>query len=131
MIVPLVAGVILAVPFIFLARRHPAGKQLRPYAVGLLVAALIYVAFAGFRGNPGAIPLESSGVVLFGAAAFLGWRRWPVLLAVGWALHAGWDLWLPRPDPTYVPEWYPWLCTSFDLVVAGGVLLPRPSVVEA
>lgn len=129
-ITALIAGVLLAGVLVAIANRAHA-RWRRPYAVGLVVAALVYVVFALLGDAPGRwLVLEGSGVVLFGGAAWLGARRLPLILAVGWALHVLWDvlLHLQGPGAAYTPDWYPWLCVSFDLVIAAAVLvfLRRP-----
>ena len=47
------------------------------------------------------------------------------MLAAGWALHIAWDmtLHLRGAGAEYTPTWYPWACLSFDLVIAGAVLV--------
>ena len=121
----LLAGVALSLALVHFARRKGPGSAQRIYAVGLFIAAVVYVglAMAG-RASFQWLTLETLGVVLFGAAAFAGVRRWPVVLAVGWSAHVAWDviLHLDGPGAAYTPAWYPWLCVSFDLVVAGAVL---------
>ena len=118
------AGVALAFVLVRIARRRgPVGAR-RPYALGLLVAALVYVVFAlaGAATGPW-LALELVGVVLFGAAAWVGVRRWPLVLALGWGTHVAWDvlLHINGAGAAYTPTWYPWLCVSFDLVIAGAV----------
>jgi hypothetical protein len=97
----------------------------RIYAVGLVVAALIYVGFAAVGGASGRwLAVETVGLAVYGVAALAGLRRWLALLALGWAAHVGWDvlLHLDGAGAASTPRWYPWLCVSFDLVVAGAVL---------
>lgn len=126
--IPLIAlllGIALSLGLVGLARTYPPRRERRVYAVGLGVAALFYV-FFGVVGGAGArwLALESLGVLLYGAAAWGGLhgRRW--LLAAGWAAHVAWDvaLHLGGDGTEYTPSWYPWLCVSFDLVMAGAVL---------
>jgi hypothetical protein len=123
---PLLAGILLASVLVGAAHGRPPGAARRLYAVGLVVAALTYVAFAA-AGGAGApwLAAEVAGVALFGGAAWVGLRGSPVVLAVGWAVHVAWDvlLHLEGAGATYTPSWYPWLCASFDLVVAGAVLV--------
>ena len=123
--VALLLGAVSALAFVFLARRYPPQRERRLYAVGLVIAALIYVAFAA-AGGAGArqLALEGLGVLLYGAAAWGGLRGRPWLLALGWAAHVAWDVLLHMggAGAEYAPHWYPWLCVSFDLVVAGAVL---------
>jgi hypothetical protein len=74
--------------------------------------------------------LEALGVLLYGAVAWVGFRKSAALLALGWAMHVVWDvaLHLQGAGAEYTPDWYPWGCLSFDLVVAGAVLtIPRYS----
>jgi hypothetical protein len=67
---------------------------------------------------------EVLGVVVYGAAAWGGLRGMPRLLAAGWAAHVAWDVLfhLTGTGAEYTPYWYPWLCLSFDLIIAGAVV---------
>jgi uncharacterized protein DUF6010 len=71
------------------------------------------------------LALEVGGVVLYGAAAWVGFRKSAALLALGWAMHPVWDvaLHLQYPGAAYKPDWYPWGCVGFDLIVAGAVFV--------
>jgi hypothetical protein len=121
----LLAGVVLALGVVAGARRTGRTRARRIYAVGLMVAALIYVAFAVVEGRTDRwLALEVVGLLGFGAAAVVGFRFWPIALALGWAAHVGWDmLHLRGVGAQYTPDWYPWLCVGFDLVIAGAVLM--------
>lgn len=124
----LLIGVILALALIRFARARKPEDARRIYAIGLLVTALLYVALAVVGGASREwLALESVGVVLYGGAAWIGWRYWPGALAVGWAAHVAWDvlLHLGGPGGAYTPDAYPWFCVSFDLIVAIAVLLPQ------
>ena len=124
MLIALVVGIVLASAFLLWTRAQPdAGRRL--YAIGLVVTALIYVAFALIgRGSARSLALEAVGVLLYGGAAWLGFRKSAALLALGWAMHVVWDvsLHLQGAGAGYTPDWYPWGCISFDLMVAGAVL---------
>jgi hypothetical protein len=123
-LVALVVGIVLAFAFLLWTRKQPDGGR-RLYAVGLAVTALIYVAFALMGGADGrSLGLEALGLVVYGTAAWAGYRKSIALLALGWALHIVWDvaLHLHGTGAGYTPDWYPWGCVSFDLVVAGAVL---------
>ena len=115
-------GAALAVPFVALGRRLPGRLERAVWAVGLFVAASVYVAFALARSAPAvAIAFEVGGVALFTALAGLGPRdrRW---LGAAWLLHPVWDG-LHHPGGfAHGPEWYVWACLSFD-TVAGLALL--------
>jgi hypothetical protein len=119
------AGAALALVLAAFARRGKSPRAVRTYAVALVVAALIYVAFAAL-GVAGArwLLLEGTGVAVFGAAAFLGVRRWPAVLALGWVAHVAWDvgLHLDGVGASFTPWWYPWLCVGFDFVIAAAIL---------
>jgi hypothetical protein len=124
----LVVGVVLAIPFLLWTRGQP-DAGMRFYAVGLGVTALIYVVFALIGGASGhSLGLEAIGVVLYGGAAWLGFRGGTSVLALGWAMHPVWDvaLHLQGMGARYTPDWYPWGCVSFDLMVAGAVLAAAP-----
>jgi hypothetical protein len=124
-VIALILGTVLSLALVGLARMYPPGRERRVYAVGLVITALIYVGF-GVAGGAGArwLALEILSVLLYGAAAWGGLRGRHWLLAAGWAAHVAWDvlLHLSGAGSTYTPHWYPWLCVSFDLVVAGAVL---------
>jgi len=121
----LLTGAILSLILVRLARRKGTEAERRLYAVGLIAAALIYFAF-GLVGGASArwLALEGLGVFIYGAMAWAGLRWRSSLLAIGWAAHVAWDvlLHLNGAGAVYTPHWYPWLCASFDLVVAGAVL---------
>jgi hypothetical protein len=129
-LIELVVGIALAFAFLTWTRAQPdAGRRL--YAIGLAVTALIYMVFA-LIGRAGArsLALEAAGVLLYGAAAWVGFRKSAALLAFGWAMHVVWDvgLHLQGAGAGYTPDWYPWGCGSFDLIVAGAVLTAGANV---
>ena len=115
----LVAGLIAGAAFLRFAVDGAEAAR-RRLSIGLMVAAFIYVAFAMAAFESTWLMVELVGVGIFGAFYFLGTRlsvRW---LSLGWGLHVLWDLLLHtllRAD--FVPAWYPFLCASFDLLVAG------------
>jgi hypothetical protein len=122
MLEPILAGALLGALFATAARRLGGDGELRVFALGLAVAALIYVGLA----LPGAagrwLVVETAGVAIFGGIAWLGLRR-PGWLALGWTAHVVWDvaLHLERAQPV-VGAWYPLACIGFDLIVAGYLL---------
>ena len=109
-------GAVAAVPFNAYARRH--GGE-RTFAIGLVVAALIYVGFVLFgEASAKAIQLEVIGAVAFIVVAFVG-RNSARVLSAGWAAHGIWDMAFHAPvADAYWPLWYPAACLGFDLVVA-------------
>lgn len=108
----------------FLRRRPPEGER-RGYAVGLAVAAAIYLGFALRDPEPGWLLVEAGGFGAFSLAAWLGYARSPWWISAGWFAHVGWDLLLHGGGhPGFVPEWYTLLCAGLDPVV-GLAILPR------
>ena len=102
-----------------MARQHESAL----YACGLVTAALIYLGLSLSRVGWRAFAVECAAALLFSVLAFVGWRRSAFILALGWALHAGWDLWAHATlAGNFMPYWYRWGCAGFDLVVAGYVL---------
>lgn len=126
MLLPIVVGAILGALFAIFARARKAA-EVRVLALGLVVAALIYVGLALAGRGREWLGIEMAGVALFGLLAWLGLRGSPWWLAVGWVAHVGWDvgLHLDRAQAV-VGAWYPLLCVGFDLVVAGFVLSAAP-----
>jgi hypothetical protein len=123
-VVALLVGVVLAFGFLLWTRKQADAGRLF-YIIGLVVTALIYVAFALIgRADARSLRVEAVGVLLYGAMAWAGGRWSAALLALGWALHPVWDvaLHLEGAGAAYTPDWYPWGCISFDLMVAGAVL---------
>lgn len=125
MLLPILLGALLGGLFVLAARGRGWTAEVRLLALGLVVAALIYVVFA----LPGAdhrwLALEGAGLAVFGGLAWLGVRASLWWLALGWVAHVAWDvgLHLERTQAVVGP-WYPLLCVGFDLVVAGYLLGP-------
>ena len=124
-VIALLLGAALSLALVGLACKYPPQRERRVYAVGLVIAALVYVGFAAADGAGARwLALEIFAALIYGAATWAGLRGRTWLLALGWAAHVGWDvlLHLSGARAEYTPHWYPWLCVSFDLVMAGAVL---------
>jgi hypothetical protein len=124
-ILVLLAGAALGGAFVWLALSR-RGHGVRALAVGLAVAAAVYVGFAVAGGAPARwLLLEVGGLAIFGALALVGYRRAPPLVAAGWLLHVLWDapLHVTGGAATYTPQWYPALCLGFDPVAAIGAAM--------
>lgn len=118
----LVVGAGLAAGFIAIGRSLPT-QQNRLFAVGLVVAAFVYVGFAIAAGQPQWLVLSLAGVALyslFPLLSYLDGQRSLLWLAIGWLLHPIWDTGVHLLNPTvdFAPRWYALACLSFDGVVA-------------
>lgn len=127
----LLLGGLLGAVYVWFAITRTANSQ-RIFAVGLMVAALIYVGLALL--NPAArpyLPLELVGFGIYTVAAILSWRgsRW--WLVAGWGLHPVWDLLVHYAATTgaevVVPYWYAVACLSFDIIVAFAIAQRTPN----
>ena len=124
-LMPLVVGIVLAFAFLTLdtkttgRRASHLRNRARSYRTHLFRLRV-----GRPRGRTVPRAWRPLGVLLYGAAAWVGFRRSAALLALGWAMHVVWDvaLHLQGAGAEYTPGWYPWGCLSFDLVVAGAVL---------
>jgi hypothetical protein len=112
-----VSGAALGALFVAItARRTPRGEA-GLLAIGLVIAALIYVLVALFGAGRSGLLYEVVGLLLFGAIAWLGVRVSHLWLALGWAAHVAWDVGLHVDRiQAIVPAWYPLLCVGFDLI---------------
>jgi hypothetical protein len=126
---------VLALPFGFASAwayvayaRRFGDRELQVLASGLVLAALIYVIAALVQGATEVVLLELAGAAVFGLFAALGLRKASVWLAIGWALHVGWDLAAQLADEPVLPLWYAITCLAFDVVVAAAILRVHPLV---
>lgn len=120
-IIAITIGAIAAVILIFFCKRsYSPYVELKAYAGGLFIAAVIYVLFLINGSTTQWIFIEIGGVLLFGTIAYFSQeRKWAALLALGWLLHVGWDNLLHNSVATsFVPNHYEELCIGFDLVMA-------------
>ena len=93
-------------------------------ALGLVVAAVIYVGFSLLWGDSSWLGIELAGVFFYGLFALLALRHSIMWLAIGWFLHMGWDaaLHLMGPGLHIVPTWYAYACISYDVLMAGYIV---------
>jgi hypothetical protein len=112
-------GILLAIGFILLVRRSRSfAKEKLQFAIGLIVAALIYVGFGLFSGSIAWILTELTGVAIYALFAWSGLKRSSWFLVAGWALHVLWDAGLHGLSTPFVPHWYIGACIGFDLLLA-------------
>ena len=123
MIVEIIVRFLAALLAVLVIRKKYPNKDHAFWRMGLLIAALIYVAFAVFGGFWENLPMELGGVIIYGLFAFLSKKYTLYWLALGWVLHICWDVFLHSSATTpYVPDWYAGTCIGFDIVIAGYIL---------
>lgn len=119
-LIEIVIGIFLATGFILVGRRSRSySSEKLSFAIGLVIAALIYLGFALNNDSLGWILIEFAGVPIYAVFAWLGLKKSGWFLAVGWALHPLWDAGLHDYSTEFVPHWYIGGCIGFDLLVAG------------
>ena len=115
----LILGVVLALLFIWFARTRGPQREPFIYSIGLIIAALFYVAFSVTGATTQWFMIEVIGLVVFTIIAVFGLRVSLWFLALGWAAHVSWDVLLHLVrEQSFVPDWYPVACISFDLIIA-------------
>lgn len=120
----LLLGALAGAAFVTLVEWRGGRRTHQIYGVGLVIAALVFVVFAFVGSADDWTGTEMGGLFVFAAIAVGGIRRYPLLLALGWLLHVGWDAFLHSgPDVGFLPAWYVPACIGFDLVVAGAILV--------
>jgi hypothetical protein len=119
-LIQLFIGALACLAFILVARRAGFRRERAIYAAALACAALIYVGFAAAGGaSMSWVVIALGGLALFSLIALLGVRVSLWALALGWAAHAAWDVLLHKTSNVgFVPEWYPFVCIGFDLLLA-------------
>jgi hypothetical protein len=116
----------LAVGWARLRGHRGSSLERRLWAAFLAVMPLVYLASWLLARQPGWLPVELAGVVLFGALALAGLRRSPWFLAGGIAAHGLlWDSWHHgRAD--FIPDWYVLGCLAIDLMLGAYLALEMP-----
>lgn len=120
----LATGIGCGLLFVLFARSR-GYEQGNVLAVGLLLAAAVYVGFALLWGNDGMVRLEVIGLSLFSLFAFLARRFVLGWLGFGWLLHIAWDygLHVDGVGSHFTPDWYPPICMGFDFIVGAYIFL--------
>ena len=109
-----VLGVGSGLAGILLFKLQPA-RERQLYAIGLIVAAIIYVGFAMYGDGPKWVGSELLGLVVYGAMAVAGWRGSMWWLALGWATHALWDIVVHGAHTPFAPRPYAIWCAAVDV----------------
>jgi hypothetical protein len=89
----------------------------RVMAAFLAGMPLVYVATLLFSGEKSGLAIELAAVPIYGTMAWLGLKRWPMLIAIGIGLHGvAWDAW--HLAGRVVPPWYAAGCLILDVAMA-------------
>ena len=115
-------GVLLSLAVAGFARLVGFDRDRAFYATVLIVVASYYVLFALMGGGGQVLVAELVGMSAFGAAAVLGFKLSPWIVAAGLAGHGVFDAFHGRviANPG-MPPWWPAFCGSYD--VCAGVIL--------
>lgn len=121
-------GVVGAAMPCAVATSLPDARALDFWAVLLAVAGTIYIGAALADGRRRALLVETGVGVGFIAMALAGLWTSAWFLVVGWGSHAAWDLVHHgdrnrRWSAPIAAGFYPPACLSFDLVVAGVIIV--------
>ena len=112
-------GVIIAAAVGMFASVIGFDKERSFYPVVLIVIATYYILFAAMAKSTDALLAEAFPMLLFTAAAGLGFRRTPWIIVAGLALHGVFDFihYAVITNPG-VPAWWPGFCLAYDLTAA-------------
>lgn len=122
--VELIAGIVLVIALIWVARSTGFEMDRSFYPVLLIVIALYYVLFAFQTFHLVCILFELFVAILFSGLAI--WEHHRSLIIVGFALifHGIYDLLHGLiPFSTSTPEWWPLFCFGVDMVLGFWLIL--------
>jgi hypothetical protein len=94
------------------------------YGILLAMIAGVYIGFAINDGRHDKLLLELLVALGFCVLVLIGMWKWPVLIALGYFLHAVWDL-LHHPFKlgARVKSWYPPACVIYDVLVGAFIYI--------
>lgn len=116
-VIAMLAGVAAGLVLARAIATRPLTQRASPVALGLVVAASIYVGFGLADGWWPHAAVQVLGGLPFVALA--GARPKALgALGVGWIVHGAWDVAHGiGVVGTRIPPWYPWACAGVDLAV--------------
>lgn len=92
------------------------------YPTVTIVIALYYVLFAVMSGDIRTVLLEAAAMMVFAAAAVVGFRSSPWIIVAALAGHGVFDAVHGHiMDSAHVPVWWPAWCLSYDVGAAAGL----------
>jgi hypothetical protein len=114
-----VVGVIIAIMVGLFASVVGLDKERSFYSVVLIVIATYYLLFAVIAKSTEALTAEVFPVIIFAAAAVIGFMRTQWIVVVGLGLHGVFDFIhhtaIANPG---VPVWWPGFCLAYDVTAA-------------
>lgn len=105
---------------LYTRNRGPRAMRFERRIMALFLAGmpLVYVATILLSDDKSGLAVELAAVPIYGTMAWLGLERWPILLAIGIALHGlAWDAW-HLTGARVVPSWYAAGCLLVDVAMA-------------
>lgn len=122
-------GVILAIVVGVFAGVVGFDRERSFYSLVLIVVGSYYLLFAAMAASTTALIAEAGPMLVFVAAAVIGFRWTPWLVVVGLAGHGVFDFFHPGViSNAGVPVWWPGFCLAYDVTAAvylGALLLIR------
>lgn len=123
-VLPFVVGLALAPAVAAFATRVGFDRDRSFYPLQLIVFALLYMLFAAIAGGGNLLLAETPGLLLFGAAAVIGFRTSLWIVAAGLFGHGLFDAvhgaLIANPG---VPAWWPGFCAGYDITAAACLAL--------
>ena len=121
---PLLAGLLLAPTVAVFALHTGFARERGFYPLQLIVFALLYMLFAAIAGGGSLLLAETPALLLFGAAAVVGFRTSLWIIVAGLFGHGLFDAahgaLIANPG---VPAWWPAFCAAYDIAAAGCLAL--------
>jgi hypothetical protein len=118
-VLPLLAGLALAPAVAVFALLTGFDRERGFYPLQLIVFALLYLLFAAIAGGGPLLLAETPGLLLFGAAAVIGFRTNLWIVVAGLFGHGLFDAihgaLIANPG---VPAWWPAFCAAYDIAAA-------------
>lgn len=129
----LIKGAVAGVATLLALRLLPERTRTLAFAGLLVLAPLIYLAFAAAGGAPSDwFLVEGIGVLIYAAFAASGLRWSPWFLAVGWFAHVLWDVGFHGGGATpWVPPDYPIACITYDFLAGGYIAMKIRAAAKA
>ena len=122
MFLPFVIGIVASAGVALFARKVGLDRDRAFYPTLMIVIALYYVLFAVMTGSIQTVLAESIVMVVFAAAAVVGFRSSLWIVAAALAGHGVFDAFhgyvIENPG---VPAWWPAWCLAYDVGAAAGL----------